>query len=154
MGPLMLEIKARKLHPEATLPKSWSDQACGLDLHALLLNDQGRPNNAIVSKGACRAIPTGIAIECPRGYFAMVVSRSGLAKRGLFVTNSPGIIDPDYRGELHVLLYNGGYEAYYVKHGDRIAQLIVMPFHGAKVREVTELTETERGESGFGSTGR
>lgn len=149
----MIEVKMRKLHPEATLPKSWSDQACGLDLHALLLTEQGRANNAIVSKGASRSIPTGIAIECPRGYFAMVVSRSGLANRGIFVTNSPGIIDPDYRGELHVLLYNGGYEAHYVKHGDRVAQLIFAPFVPASVREVNELTPTLRGEAGFGSTG-
>lgn len=149
----MLEVKVRRLHPAATLPKSWSDQACGLDLHALLLTEDGRPNNALVSKGAGRTIPTGIAIECPRGYFAMVVSRSGLARGGIFVTNSPGIIDPDYRGEICVLLYNGSYQHHYVKHGDRIAQLIIMPFNGAKVREVTELTETERGSSGFGSTG-
>lgn len=149
----MIEIKARKLHPEAFLPKSWSDQACGLDLHAMLLTENGRPNNAVVSRGATRPIPTGIAIECPRGYFAMVVSRSGLASRSIFVTNSPGIIDPDYRGEIHVLLYNGGYEAHYVKHGDRVAQLVFSPFVPASVREVDDLSETLRGTAGMGSTG-
>lgn len=149
----MIEIKVRRLHAEAVLPKSWSDQACGLDLHAMLLTDGGRPNNAIVSQGATRAIPTGLAIECPRGYFAMVVSRSGLARSGIFVTNAPGIIDPDYRGEIQVLLHNGGFRAHYVKHGDRIAQLIFAPFVPAGVREVTELSETVRGTAGFGSTG-
>lgn len=83
----------------------------------------------------------------------MVVSRSGLALRGIFVTNAPGILDPDYRGEIEVLLYNGGHEAHYVKHGDRIAQLIFAPFTPASVREVEALSETERGAKGFGSTG-
>jgi len=150
----MIEVKVRKLHKEAVLPKSWSDQACGLDLHALLLTEEGRPNNAIVSKSSSREIPTGLSIECPRGYYAMVISRSGLARSGIFVTNSPGIIDPDYRGELKVLLYNGGYQAHYVKHGDRIAQLVFAPFVPARARLVEELTETERGADGFGSTGR
>lgn len=150
----MIEVKAQKLHPEATLPKSWSEQACGLDLHALLLTEEGRPNNAILSRNASRAIPTGVAIECPRGYYAMVVSRSGLAKSGIFVTNSPGIIDPDYRGEIQVLLYNGGFQPHYVKHGDRVAQLIILPFVGAHCRLVDTLSETPRGVAGFGSTGR
>lgn len=149
----MIEVKIRRLHPEAILPKSWSDQACGLDLHAMLLTENGRPNNAIVSKNASRELPTGIAVECPRGYYALVVSRSGLARNNIFVTNSPGIIDPDYRGELKVLLYNGGFQAHYVKHGDRIAQLIFAPFVPASVREVEVLSETLRGEAGFGSTG-
>lgn len=150
----MIELKVHRLHPEAILPKSWSDQACGLDLHALLLTDEGRPNNAIVSRQSSREIPTGITIECPRGYYAMVVSRSGLARSGIFVTNSPGIIDPDYRGEIRVLLYNGGHQAHYVKHGDRIGQLIVAPFVPAIAREVEALTPTARGSAGFGSTGR
>lgn len=151
----MIEIKARRLHEQAVLPKSWSDQACGLDLHALLLFDDGRPgNNAIVSANSTKEIDTGISIECPRGYYAMVVSRSGMARRSLFVTNSPGIIDPDYRGELKVLLYNGGFQPHYVKHHDRIAQLIILPFIPAQVREVSELTPTVRGVAGFGSTGQ
>jgi len=83
----------------------------------------------------------------------MVVSRSGLAGIGVFVTNAPGIIDPDYRGEIKVLLYNGGFQAHYVQHGDRIAQLIIAPFVPATCREVQLLTETARGEAGFGSTG-
>lgn len=149
----MIEVKMRKLSPEAVLPRTWSDQACGYDLHALLLDINGRANNAMVAPGATRNLDTGIAIECPRGYFAMVMSRSGLAKESIFVANSPGIIDPDYRGEIKVLLHNSGWKPFYVKNGDRIAQLVFAPFVAANVREVQELSDTVRGSSGIGSTG-
>lgn len=135
------------------LPKSWSDQACGLDLHAMLIDRNGKKNSAIVAPNSVRKIPTGIAVECPRGYYAFVCSRSGLAGNSIFVANAPGVIDPDYRGEIVILLYNGGHTSHYVQHHDRIAQLVIMPFLGAYVREVDVLSETARGDRGFGSTG-
>lgn len=151
----MIEIKARRLHPEAKLPKTWSDQACGLDLHALVLTDENRRNKVMIPPNMTMKIRTGISIECPRGYYAAILSRSGMAaSKSMFVTNSPGIIDPDYRGELLVMLYNGGVQTQWIEHHDRVGQLIILPFLPAMVREVTELSETERGTSGLGSTGR
>lgn len=151
----MPTILVKKLHPEAKVPRSWSDIAVGYDLHALILSDTGRPNNVIIPPQSTRSIHTGIAIECPAGLFAEVRSRSGLGRRSIFVTNSPGTIDPDYRGEIEVLLYNGGRDTYYVQHGDRVAQLLFPPVYIAdfEFREVERLSETTRGVSGFGSTG-
>jgi dUTP pyrophosphatase len=125
----------------------------GLDIHAFLLTDEGRPNNLVLPPRTTRNVPTGLLIEPPSGRFLMVCSRSGLAAKSIIVMNAPGIIDPDYRGELRVLLFNGGYESFYIKHEDRIAQLIVMAALTADGEEVNELSRTERGELGFGSTG-
>jgi dUTP pyrophosphatase len=98
--------------------------------------------------------PTGFAVEVPQGYELQVRSRSGLAKQGLFVTNSPGTIDSDYRGEICVLLSNlDPNRSYTVNRGDRIAQLVLCEVPRLSIQEVEELSSTERGEGGFGSTG-
>lgn len=149
----MIELRTKLLHPTAKLPKTWSDLAAGLDLHAHLSSLTGGRNNAIIPPHTTRNIPTGIAVEPPEGYFLVVCSRSGLAKRGIFVTNGPGIIDPDYRGEIFVLLHNGGHETYYVRDGDRIGQLVLLPIIQTVAVEVTDLTPTIRGDAGLGSTG-
>lgn len=129
---MILYIK--KLHPEAIIPTKLTSRSAGLDLYAHLLTEQGRPNTAIVPPRTTRPIPTGIGALVPSAnihetpqlsYYAQVVSRPGMAGKSLFVANSPGLIDPDYTGEIVVLLYNGSNEAHYVKHGDRIAQLIL-----------------------------
>jgi len=146
-------IKFRKLHKEAQIPRAQTPGSIGIDIHAFLLTDTGRPNNLVLPPRFTRIIPTGLAIEPPLGKFLMVCSRSGLATRSIFVTNGPGIIDPDYRGELQVLLYNGGHESQYVKHGDRVAQLICLSASPVEGIEVATLSETERGRLGFGSTG-
>jgi len=147
-------LKFKKLHPEAILPKRWSELSVGWDIHAHLLTDTGRPNTCLVPPGATRNVTTGLAVEPPPGHFLLVCSRSGLAEKGLFVCNSPGIIDPDYRGELKVLIHNGSnHESYYVKHEQRIAQLVLMRVNDLDIREVTLLSPTARGELGFGSTG-
>lgn len=106
------------------------------------------PNNS-------RLVRTGLAIQPPDGYAVFICSRSGMAKdRSIFVTNAPGVIDPDYRGEICVLLYNGGYESHYVQHGDRVGQMIALPVPRVELQEVDELDPTFRGENGFGSSGR
>lgn len=146
----------QRIKPDAKIPFRGTENSIGLDLHAYLISDSGRPNTAIVPPGASRAIPTGLKVAPPQGHALFVCSRSGLAKdRTVFVTNAPGVIDPDYRGELIVLLYNGGHEVYYVKHEDRIGQLIALPALIMSMMEVDELpSSASRGEKGFGSTGR
>ena len=102
-----------------------------------------------------KLVPTGIYLEIPEGYEVQVRSRSGLAlKWGLSVMNSPGTIDSGYRGEVKVILKNHDHRAYDLKKGERIAQLVMAPVVTAEIEEVTELTDTERGAGGFGSTGK
>ena len=100
-------------------------------------------------------IPTGLYVELPYGYEIQIRSRSGLAwKHGLNVMNSPGTIDAGYRGEIKVILNNNHFQAYDVKKGDRVAQMVVAPVTVAKFIEVPSIAESERGEGGFGSTGK
>ncbi|MDP7367853.1 MAG: dUTP diphosphatase [Candidatus Pacebacteria bacterium] len=102
-----------------------------------------------------KLVSTGIFLEIPEGYEVQVRSRSGLAaKHGIMVLNSPGTIDSGYRGEVKVILKNHDHHSYYVKKGDRIAQLVMAPVVTAEIEEVSELTNTERNEGGFGSTGK
>lgn len=89
----------------------------------------------------------------PPGHCIMICSRSGLATQSVFVANAPGIVDPDYIGEIKVILHNGGFMPHYIKHGDRIAQALIVPFARVRVALVDELPESERGARGFGSTG-
>jgi dUTP pyrophosphatase len=99
-------------------------------------------------------IPTGLALEIPPGYEAQIRPRSGLAARnGVTVLNAPGTVDSDYRGELGVILINLGEEPFTARDGDRIAQIVIAPVVRARMVEAASLSETERGEGGFGSTG-
>ena len=150
----MLAIEILRLHPAARVPLRALSESAGFDLFALLLSESGRAIKRMISVRATVAIPTGIAIRPPKGHVALVCTRSGYAKHNIFVANSPGVIDPDYTGEISVLLYNGGYDPYYIEHEHRIAQLIVVPLPFITTRLVDELPNTERGVSGFGSTGR
>ena len=107
-----------------------------------------------LAAGARHAVATGLSVAIPPGYEIQVRPRSGLAlKHGISVPNSPGTIDSDYRGELKVILINHGSEAFEIRRGDRIAQLVLAPVTQASWLEVEELDETARGEGGFGSTG-
>lgn len=107
-----------------------------------------------IEPGARVTIGTGVAVAVPKGCAALVLPRSGLAcDHGITVTNSPGLIDSSYRGEIGVILQNCGSETFRVSPGDRIAQLMVIPFVTVKPRHVDSLDETERGTDGFGSTG-
>jgi dUTP pyrophosphatase len=132
------------------LPSYQSTHAAGLDVVA------GVPEAAPVElePGARALIPTGFALEIPVGYEAQVRPRSGLAiKHGVTLLNTPGTIDADYRGELMVILINHGSEPFLVRRGERIAQLVIAPVAQVAVVAVDALTDTDRGQGGFGSTG-
>jgi len=131
------------------LPEYQSALASGVDLYAA--NDENVMLNGI---GVTKIIPTGVCLEIPEGYEAQVRSRSGLAaKNSIVVTNSPGTIDADYRGEIKVILTNIGGRRFTVERGMRIAQLVFTPVVSAELNLVTELYDTTRGKKGFGSTG-
>jgi dUTP pyrophosphatase len=105
--------------------------------------------------GETKLIPTGIKISIPLGYAGFVCSRSGLAlKKNVFVLNAPGIVDSDYTGDVGVILHNAGQDIFNIKAGDRVAQLLIVKCEYFDFNEVTELTKTERGDGGFGSTGQ
>ena len=125
-----------------------TEASAGMDLRADLSED-------VVLKPLERAmIPTGLRIELPLGYEAQVRPRSGLAaKHGITVLNSPGTIDADYRGEIKVILVNLSNENFTIKHGERIAQMVIAKHKTATLIEVAELSQTQRGEGGFGHTG-
>lgn len=142
-------VQIRRLRPDAIVPRYQTADAAGMDLHAAL--DQPMQ----VAPGAVVAVPTGLAMAIPRGWEGQVRPRSGLArKHAVTVANAPGTIDSDYRGECMVLLINLGREPFLIKHGDRVAQLVIAPVAQAELVEVDELSATERGAGGFGSTGR
>lgn len=150
----MINLKFKKLYPDAKLPRRWSSESVGYDLHAYSVSETGRPIRALIPAHSTRNISTGLLIEPPPGHFVMVCSRSGLAKLSIMVANAPGIIDPDYRGEIRVLIYNGSFQSYYVGHEDRIAQIVIVPVvKFVNIVETEVLTETGRGDKGFGSTG-
>lgn len=147
-------IKFKRLHPDAILPRRMTAGAIGLDVSAFLLSESGRPNKLMLPPRMTRNVPTGLLIEPPPGHFIIVCSRSGLAMHSVVVANAPGIIDPDYRGELMVLLFNGGIEAQWIEHEQRIAQIVLLPAVHATPTITTELSSSERGTAGFGSTGK
>jgi len=144
-------LKIARIDPRVQLPQYESSGAAGMDLRAFLAADVSIP-----PLGRAR-IPTGLRIEIPEGFEGQVRPRSGLAiKFGVTVLNSPGTIDSDYRGDVDIILVNLGAEAFVVKNGDRIAQLIIAPVlcaADAAIVETGELSVTARGGGGFGSTG-
>ena len=146
-------VKIKLLSKAASTPKYQTPGAVGMDLHACLQKD-GISEEVEIRFGYQAKIPTGLSLQVPDGWEAQVRPRSGLASKGLSVANSPGTIDPDYRGEVQVILENRCRDTLHtIRHGDRIAQLVIVPAVQATIEEVDELDETERGEGGFGSTG-
>lgn len=142
-------VQIRRLRPDAIVPRYQTADAAGMDLHAAL--DQPMQ----VAPGAVVAVPTGLAMAIPRGWEGQVRPRSGLARNhAVTVANAPGTLDSDYRGPVMVLLINLGREPFTIEHGDRVAQLVIAPVAQAELVEVDELSATERGAGGFGSTGR
>ncbi len=143
-----INVKIKKLDPQATLPRYGTEFAAGADLYALLTAP------VTLLPGQTVMISTGLAMELPVGYVGLVYARSGLAcKSGLAPANKVGVIDSDYRGEIKVALYNQSGEARTVCSGDRIAQLVIAPYYMADFEEVSVLEQTPRGTGGFGSTG-
>lgn len=143
-------IQVKKLCFRARVPQPKSDLAAGMDLSALLEEDE----TVVLEPGQIKLIPTGIAVSIAEGYEGQVRPRSGLAcKHGVTVVNAPGTIDADYRGEIRVGLINLGSEPFELTSAMRIAQLVIAPVASAQVAVVDELDETIRGADGFGSTG-
>ena len=133
------------------LPAYETAQAAGMDLRAAVA--ESAP--VALAPMARAMIPTGLTMALPDGYEAQVRPRSGLAaKHGITCLNTPGTIDPDYRGEIKVILINLGQELFVIKRGERIAQMVIAPVTRARLIEVETLDETARGAGGFGSTGR
>ena len=144
----MATLKIFRIDSRVRLPQYESEGAAGMDLRAFIENDISIPPMGRLK------IPTGLRIEIPSGFEGQVRPRSGLAlKSGITVLNSPGTIDSDYRGDLDVILINLGDTSFTVKDGDRIAQLVIAPVVQAALAEAPELSKTERGGGGFGSTG-
>ena len=146
---MSMEIRVQKLKETAALPTRGSALAAGYDLYAALDSD------VVISPHETARIPTGLSMEIPAGYFGGVFARSGLAmKEGLRPANCVGVIDADYRGEIVVALHNDSETERIITPGERVAQLIIMPFLEAAFFETDRLSETKRGEGGFGSTGK
>lgn len=144
----MQEVNVKKLYPNARLPVYGTPFSAGADLCACL------DAPVTLQPGETRLISIGIAMEIPEGYAGLVYARSGLAsKRGLAPANKVGVVDSDYRGEFFVPLHNHGTVPQTIEPGDRIAQMILTPYLTAKFVETDNLSDTARGEGGFGSTG-
>lgn len=140
-------MKFKKLTTTAITPTRGSPNSAGLDLYA--------DADVLVSSGASKMVGTGIAIEIPHGHVGLVCIRSSVGKAGVALANSIGVIDSDYRGEIKLcLVYNAGNGAQYIRKGQAIAQLVIMPYVHVELVEVDALSTTERGAGGFGSTGQ
>lgn len=143
-----MKVGIKKLNKDAKIPVYGSKYAAGADLYACL------EEPLVIAPGCTAVVHTGIALELPVGYAGLIYARSGLAtKQGLAPANKVGVVDCDYRGEVMVALYNHSAEARTVNPGDRIAQLVITPYITADFEECAELSDTERGAGGFGSTG-
>ncbi|MEK7405826.1 MAG: dUTP diphosphatase [Acidobacteriota bacterium] len=143
-----MRLKIKRLRPDAFLPEyaHGPQEDAGMDLRAL--------EDVTLAPGVSTLAPTGLAIEVPPGYEAQIRPRSGLAlKHAITLPNSPATIDPGYRGEIRIILLNLGREAYQVKRGDRIGQMVIARYEAIEWEE-SELNDTNRGAGGFGSSGR
>ena len=145
----LIEMKVRTAHGSIELPNYETNSSAGMDLRAYL------PDGSISLHPKQRAlIGTGLYFEIPEGFEVQIRPRSGLAlKHGITILNSPGTIDADYRGEIKVILINHGEESFLIEHEMRIAQMVVAQYQRIQFKLVKELTSSERGSGGFGSTG-
>ena len=145
----MEQIRVKCLRPNAKLPTYGSVDAAGADLYACLDEDiQIEPGKSVF-------VPTGLAMEIPKGYAGLIYARSGLAcKRDVAPANKVGVIDSDYRGEFIVVLHNHGQQVQTISNGERIAQLVITPVITPGFTQVEELNDTQRAAGGFGSTGK
>ena len=145
----MEKIRVKRLRENAIMPTYGSAEAAGADLYACL------SESVTIQPGESVFIPTGLAMELPRGYAGLIYARSGLAcKRGLAPANKVGVVDSDYRGEFLIVLHNHGSVPQTIAHGERIAQVVITPVFTPGFAEVEELSDTDRSAGGFGSTGK
>jgi len=138
-----VKVKVKKLHPDAKIPTLGTEYAAGFDLYTV--------ETVTLQPGERHAFATGISIEVPEGLVTLFWDRSGMGFKG--VHRFAGVIDSDYRGELKVILFNSTKEPFTIEKGDRIAQAIIQDYYTPDFEELTELSDTQRGEGGFGSTG-
>lgn len=139
-------LRIKREGEDIPLPSYITEGSSGLDLRA--------GEDVVIPPGEWRAVSTGLRISLPSGYEAQIRPRSGLAlKYGVTVLNAPGTVDSDYRGVIKVILINHGRKAFWIRKGDRIAQMVIVKVERAEVKEVDLLDETQRGEGGFGHTG-
>jgi dUTP pyrophosphatase len=147
----MVIVKFKRVDGNAdiTLPKYQTDGAAAFDLHAAV------KESVVLKPGERKLIPTGFMMEFPKGFVAHIVPRSGLAlKYGIGIVNSPGTIDSDYRGEVGIILTNFGHENFTVNRNDRVAQMLIKRYEHAELVEAYDLSSTERGTGGYGSSGK
>ena len=145
----MSSIRVKKVHPNATIPTYGSAEAAGADLYACL------EETVVIQPGEVFWVPTGIALEVPKGCAGLIYARSSLGtKRGLAPANKVGVVDSDYRGEVKVVLFNHSKEPQTLEPHERVAQLIITPVLTPAYEEVEALSDTSRGVGGFGSTGK
>ena len=142
----MEQMKVKLVNEYAQLPTRGSEDAAGLDLYC--------PFHIKVPADSQKKIPLGIAVEIPKGHMGLLVPRSSMSKTPLRCANSVGIIDEDYRGEISIVYENVSCKNYTIARGDRIAQLIIVPIAVVDVEEAQTLSETERGDGGYGSKGK
>lgn len=144
----MIQVKVKKLHPEAIVPAYMSEHAAGMDLCTVI------DAPLTLAPGERALLPTGLAMEIPPGFEGQVRPRSGLAlKKGIALVNSPGTIDADYRGEIGIIIINHGSEPVEFQPGDRVAQLIIAPVTQASLIVTDDLNDSTRSSGGFGHTG-
>ena len=142
-----MKVAVKKLSSDAVLPSLGSAYAAGADLYSI--------EELTLAPGETKLVHTGLAMEIPVGYGGFIFARSGLAtKKGLAPANKVGVVDADYRGEIMVALHNHGTQPQTVEKGERVAQMVIMPFLAAEYFEAEELSDTARGDGGFGSSGR
>lgn len=144
-----MNIQVKKVNENAILPSRATVSSAGADLYACLVED------VVIKPSERLLIPTGIAMAIPEGYGGFIFPRSGTAsKYGISLSNCVGVVDSDYRGEVKIAIINHSGESYTVKNGDRIAQMVIMAVDLCNYTEYDSLDETQRGEGGFGSTGK
>jgi dUTP pyrophosphatase len=146
----MKTLKFKALSPLAKKPEYKTTGSAGADLYSCLTNEGEK---ITIKPFEIKAIPTGIVLELPANFEAQIRPRSGFALKGITIPNSPGTVDSDYRGELLVILQNLGKEDFIVEHAMRIAQVVISPVTQFAFEETGEISATERGSAGFGSTG-
>ena len=147
-----MQVNIMKMFDDAIVPTFGSDGAAGADLYARIDNER---HMQAIYPNSTQMISTGICMEIPESYVGLVFSRSGLAtKQGLSLANCVGVIDSDYRGEIKIALHNHSDSIRKVKHGERVAQIVLVPFLKPVFHEQDSLSDTTRGEGGFGSTGQ
>jgi dUTP pyrophosphatase len=139
----MIKLKIKKLHPDAKVPKFANKTDAGMDLYSI--------EDIIILPNHRTLVKTGLSMEFPEGYVALVWDKSGVAKNGL--TKIGGVIDAGYRGEYKIMLHNISSKSYEIKKGQKIAQILIQPIIQPQIEVVEELSDSERGDGGFGSTG-